>query len=162
LLEPDAWKAGTSGSEGAPAQQCAGATRRWRIQRHRKRGTAEHFVYTYPSKTSLGKVKAKVKTLSRQERNEPLSELLRRINPVLRGWTTTSVTGCPRLRGWSVPLAVLNWQTGATATALDTHLRDLAATTGGRPSDYLDTSDDLFAHLPLEPRDGFGPNGWQQ
>lgn len=28
LLEPDAWKAGTSGSEGAPAQQCVGATRR--------------------------------------------------------------------------------------------------------------------------------------
>ena len=59
----------------------------WRIQRHRKRGTAKHFVYTYPSKTSLGKVKAKVKTLSRQGRNEPLSELLHRLNPVLRGWT---------------------------------------------------------------------------
>ena len=28
LLEPVAWKAGTAGSEGAPAQQCAGATRR--------------------------------------------------------------------------------------------------------------------------------------
>ena len=27
LLEPVAWKAGTAGSEGAPAQQCAGATR---------------------------------------------------------------------------------------------------------------------------------------
>ncbi|MPZ54872.1 MAG: IS256 family transposase [Acidimicrobiia bacterium] len=27
MLEPDAWKAGTSGSEGAPAQQRAGATR---------------------------------------------------------------------------------------------------------------------------------------
>jgi RNA-directed DNA polymerase len=59
----------------------------WRIQRHRKRGTGKHFVYTYPSKTSLGKVKAKVKTLSRQGRNEPLSDLLRRLNPVLRGWT---------------------------------------------------------------------------
>src|SRR5437899_2895845 len=30
LLEPVAWKAGTAGSEGAPAQQCAGATRRAR------------------------------------------------------------------------------------------------------------------------------------
>jgi len=27
LLEPDAWKAGKSGSEGASAQQCVGATR---------------------------------------------------------------------------------------------------------------------------------------
>jgi len=59
----------------------------YRIQRHRKRGTAKHFVYTYPSKTSLGKVMARVKTLCRQGRNEPLSELLRRLNPVLRGWT---------------------------------------------------------------------------
>ena len=59
----------------------------WRIQRHRKRGTAKHFVYTYPAKTSLRKVMATVKTLCRQGRNEPLSELLRRLNPVLRGWT---------------------------------------------------------------------------
>jgi RNA-directed DNA polymerase len=59
----------------------------WRIQRHRKRGTAKHFVYTYPSKTSLAEVMATVKTLCRQGRNEPLSELLRRLNPVLRGWT---------------------------------------------------------------------------
>ena len=59
----------------------------WRIQRHRKRGAGKHFVYTYPAKASLRKVMATVKTLSRQGRNEPLSELLRRINPVLRGWT---------------------------------------------------------------------------
>lgn len=59
----------------------------WRIQRHKKQGTAKHFVYTYPAKTSLKKVMATVKTLCRQGRNEPLSELLRRLNPVLRGWT---------------------------------------------------------------------------
>jgi RNA-directed DNA polymerase len=59
----------------------------WRIQRHRKRGTAKHFVYAYPAKASLRKVMATVKTLCRQGRNEPLSELLRRLNPVLRGWT---------------------------------------------------------------------------
>jgi RNA-directed DNA polymerase len=59
----------------------------WRIQRHRKRGTANQLVYTYPAKASLAKVMATVKTLSRQARNEPLSELLRRLNPVLRGWT---------------------------------------------------------------------------
>ncbi len=59
----------------------------WRIQRHWKRGTAKQFVYTYPAKTSLKKVMATVKALCRQGRNEPLSELLRRVNPVLRGWT---------------------------------------------------------------------------
>jgi RNA-directed DNA polymerase len=59
----------------------------WRIQRHRKRGTARHFVYAYPAKTSLAKVMATVKRLCRQGRNEPLSELLCRLNPVLRGWT---------------------------------------------------------------------------
>jgi RNA-directed DNA polymerase len=60
----------------------------FRIQRQQKRGTAKHYVYTYPSKTSLAKVMARVKTLCRQGRNEPLSALLRRLNPVLRGWTT--------------------------------------------------------------------------
>jgi RNA-directed DNA polymerase len=59
----------------------------FRIQRHPKRGTAKHFVYTYPAKTSLAKVMATMKTMCRQGRNEPLSELLRRLNPVLRGWT---------------------------------------------------------------------------
>jgi RNA-directed DNA polymerase len=59
----------------------------WRIQRHQKQGTAKQFVYNYPAKTSLRKVMATVKTLCRQGRNEPLSELLRRLNPVLRGWT---------------------------------------------------------------------------
>ncbi len=59
----------------------------WRIQRHRKRGTAKHFVYTYPAKTSLNKVMARVKKLCRQGKSEPLSDLLRRLNPVLRGWT---------------------------------------------------------------------------
>jgi RNA-directed DNA polymerase len=85
----------------------------WRIQRHRKRGTAKHFVYTYPAKTSLGKVTAKVKTLSRQGRNEPLSELLRRLNPVLRGWTnyfrhgvSKATFGYLRAYTWA---RVVNW-----------------------------------------------------
>ena len=85
----------------------------YRIQRHRKRGTAKHFVYTYPSKTSLGKVMAKVKTLCRQGRNEPLSELLRRLNPVLRGWTnyfrygvSKATFGYLRAYTWA---RVVNW-----------------------------------------------------
>jgi RNA-directed DNA polymerase len=85
----------------------------WRIQRHRKRGTAKHFVYTYPAKTSLGKVMATVKTLCRQGRNEPLSELLRRLNPVLRGWTnyfrhgvSKATFGYLRAYTWA---RVVNW-----------------------------------------------------
>jgi len=59
----------------------------WRIQRHRKRGTSRHYVYTYPAKKSLRAVMAKVKTLSRQvEVNQPLDELIRRLNPAVRGW----------------------------------------------------------------------------
>jgi RNA-directed DNA polymerase len=58
----------------------------FRIQRQTKRGTARSHVYTYPSKKALLAVCDKVRTISRQGRNDPLTELLRRLNPVLRGW----------------------------------------------------------------------------
>jgi RNA-directed DNA polymerase len=59
----------------------------FRIQRQTKRGTKKRFVYTWPSKKSLTSIKAKVKTISRQGTNNPLSDLLRQLNGVLRGWT---------------------------------------------------------------------------
>ncbi len=59
----------------------------WRIQRHRKRGTNRYYVYTYPAKKSLRAVMAKVKTLCRQVGvNQPLDDLLRRLNQAVRGW----------------------------------------------------------------------------
>jgi RNA-directed DNA polymerase len=59
----------------------------WRIQRHVKRGTSRSYVYTYPAKKSLRAVMAKVKALCRQVGvNQSLDELLRRLNPALRGW----------------------------------------------------------------------------
>jgi RNA-directed DNA polymerase len=59
----------------------------WRIQRHRKRGTNQHYIYTYPAKKSLKAVMAKVKTLCRQvEVNQPLDDLTRRLNQAVRGW----------------------------------------------------------------------------
>jgi RNA-directed DNA polymerase len=59
----------------------------WRIQRHRKRGTTRTYVYTYPAKKSLRAVMAKVKTLCRQVGvNQPLDDLLRRLNQAVRGW----------------------------------------------------------------------------
>jgi RNA-directed DNA polymerase len=59
----------------------------WRIQRHRKRGTTRHFIYTYPAKKSLKAVMAKVKNLCRQvEVSQPVDELIRRLNQAVRGW----------------------------------------------------------------------------
>ncbi|MGC7101833.1 group II intron reverse transcriptase/maturase [Amycolatopsis lurida] len=60
----------------------------WRIQRHRKRGTAKHYVYTYPAKKALHAAMTKVKTLCGQNVNLSLEALLHQLNPVLRGWTT--------------------------------------------------------------------------
>ncbi len=59
----------------------------FRIQRQCRRGAKKAFVYTWPSKKALASVKAKVRTISRQGRNQPLADLLRRLNAVLRGWT---------------------------------------------------------------------------
>jgi RNA-directed DNA polymerase len=60
----------------------------WRIQRQTKRGTNKRYVYTWPSKKTLAAVKAKIRALTRGSTNLPLSTLLDRLNPVLRGWTT--------------------------------------------------------------------------
>ncbi|MBD0695866.1 group II intron maturase-specific domain-containing protein [Streptomyces sp. CBMA123] len=59
----------------------------WRIQRHRKKGTDQHYVYTYPARKSLRSVMAKTKELTgRQNVSLSLTTLLQRLNPVLRGW----------------------------------------------------------------------------
>jgi hypothetical protein len=58
----------------------------WHIQRHRERGTSQHYVYVYPSKKAVLAVKRKIKTLRRTvEPNQPLDILLRRLNATLRG-----------------------------------------------------------------------------
>jgi len=60
----------------------------WRIQRHRKRGTNQRYVYTYPSRKALRAAMAKVKMWCRKvNTNQPLDALLARINPLLKGWT---------------------------------------------------------------------------
>lgn len=58
----------------------------FRIQRQPKRGSGKPTVYTYPTKTALASVKAKVRTATRQGLNQPLAVLLHRLTPVLRGW----------------------------------------------------------------------------
>jgi RNA-directed DNA polymerase len=59
----------------------------WRIQRRpRPSRTGKTAIYTYPSKKSLASVMDKVRTLTRRARHRTLADLLRRLNPVLRGW----------------------------------------------------------------------------
>ena len=61
----------------------------WRIQRRSWRGrTGEKAIYTYPSKKALASLIGKVRSLTRRERHRTLADLLRRLNPVLRGWCT--------------------------------------------------------------------------
>jgi RNA-directed DNA polymerase len=59
----------------------------FRIQRQRQQGSNRCYVYTWPSKKSLTSVKAKVRTITRQGTNQTLTNLLRQLNGVLRGWT---------------------------------------------------------------------------
>jgi len=56
------------------------------IQRRTKRGTTRKHVYTYPSKKSLTAVTGKVRAMTRRSRHKTLAELLRQLNPILRGW----------------------------------------------------------------------------
>ncbi|MGW7674512.1 group II intron reverse transcriptase/maturase [Streptomyces sp. NPDC054775] len=58
----------------------------FRIQRRRKRGTDKRHVYTWPSKKALASVLGKVRRLTRRRRHRTLADLLRHLNPVLRGW----------------------------------------------------------------------------
>jgi len=61
----------------------------WRIRRRAWRSRAGKMaVYTCPSKKALAAIKDKVRQLARRARHRTLADLLRRLNPVLRGWCT--------------------------------------------------------------------------
>jgi RNA-directed DNA polymerase len=62
----------------------------WRIQRRtwQGRGGTKRTVYTYPSKRSLASIKAKIRLLTRRKAHRTLADLLRRLNPTIRGWCT--------------------------------------------------------------------------
>lgn len=61
----------------------------WHIQRRTWRSrTGKRAVYTYPSKKALASVVDKVRTLTRRAKHRTLADLLRRLNPTLRGWCT--------------------------------------------------------------------------
>jgi RNA-directed DNA polymerase len=59
----------------------------WRIQRRSWRGRpGKKAVYTYPSKQALASVVGKIRSLTRPNKHRTLAALLRRLNPVMRGW----------------------------------------------------------------------------
>lgn len=59
----------------------------WHIRRRSWRGRlGKKAVYTYPSKQALASIVDKVRRLTRRARHRTLADLLRRLNPVLRGW----------------------------------------------------------------------------
>ena len=59
----------------------------WRIQRRAWRSrSGKTAIYTYPSKKTLASIIDKVRTLTRRAKHRTLADLLRRLNPVLRGW----------------------------------------------------------------------------
>ena len=61
----------------------------WRIQRRAWRNrTGKRAVYTYPSKKALASIMDKIRTCTRRRNHRTLADLLRRLNPVLRGWCT--------------------------------------------------------------------------
>jgi RNA-directed DNA polymerase len=61
----------------------------WRIQRRSWQGRiGKRAVYTYPSKKALASVMDKVRSLTKREKHRTLADLVRRLNPVLRGWCT--------------------------------------------------------------------------
>lgn len=89
----------------------------FRIQRKQKRGSQKRYVYTYPSKNALAAVIDKVRTITRtMGRNNPLTDLLRRLSSVLRGWTNYFVTACRKRHSvtWA-PTHGVAWSTGCAA-----------------------------------------------
>ena len=59
----------------------------WRIRRRAWRSrTGKNAVYTYPSKKALASIVDKVRTLTRRAKHRTFADLLRRLNPVVRGW----------------------------------------------------------------------------
>jgi len=91
LLEPDAWKAGSSGSEGAGAQQCAPATRGFhhRLVRTRPRRGTGGLVYLarWPSRKAAQHARDRIRLLTMRARlAAPVEQIVQEVNAFLRGW----------------------------------------------------------------------------
>jgi RNA-directed DNA polymerase len=83
------------------------------IPRKRQQGTSRRTIYTYPSKTALQAIKAKVRALTQGNTDQTLANLLQRVNPVLRGWANyfrhgVSARTFSYLNSWSW-WRIVNW-----------------------------------------------------
>jgi hypothetical protein len=81
LLEPDAWKAGSSGSEGAGAQQCAPATRGFNVRRYRNGK-----LLIKPSAPAVRRLKRRLAAEMRALRGSNVTAVLAKLVPIMRGW----------------------------------------------------------------------------
>jgi RNA-directed DNA polymerase len=68
----------------------------FRIQRKRKRGSNKVYVYSWPCKKALASIMAKIKAITRQGTDQPLSLVLRQLNSALRGWAVYFRHGCSK------------------------------------------------------------------
>jgi len=68
----------------------------FRIQRKRKRGSNKVYVYSWPSKKALASIMAKIKAITKQGTDQPLSILLRQLNSALHGWAVYFRHGCSK------------------------------------------------------------------
>ena len=68
----------------------------FRIQRKRKRGSNKVYVYSWPSKKALASIMAKLKAITKQGTDQPLSIVLRQINAALHGWAVYFRHGCSK------------------------------------------------------------------
>jgi RNA-directed DNA polymerase len=67
-------------------QQCTPATRRFRIQWRRKRGTSKWYVYTFIGDRPIRSLKDKIRALTRRTSQQPPRDALIRLNQIMRGW----------------------------------------------------------------------------
>jgi RNA-directed DNA polymerase len=108
----------------------------FRVQRQVKRGSDKTFVYTWPAKKALASIKAKVKTITTQGTNKPLSDLLHQLNSALRGWTTYFRHGSSKatfnyLRAYTWR-RVIGWLRRNTAVSTGNSCEDAIFTDGGQ------------------------------
>ena len=111
----------------------------WRIQRQAWRSrTGKRAVYTYPSKKALASVMDKVRKLTRRRRHRTLADLLRQLNPVLRGWCNYFRHGVSsRTFGYHRPFRLLEGRRLGAQTTRRTEHGDVGPALSAQVADSL-------------------------
>jgi RNA-directed DNA polymerase len=58
----------------------------FRIQRHQQKGSTRRLAYSYPSKKSMTRIRRKVKAVTKRITQQPVDQLYRQLNRMVRGW----------------------------------------------------------------------------